>query len=68
MFNNKFCIMDNLLDGFTFDELITAVQSNEPEINEKTVEKVFNEILQAQLKDARFLLKTKMQNILKECK
>lgn len=59
---------DSILDGFTFDDLITAVQSNEKEINPQTVTKVFNEILQSQLQDAKFLLKQNMDYIISESK
>ena len=60
--------MDDLLDGFTHDDLVTAILSNESEINEQTIKKVFNEILQAQLADAKALLKVNMQEVLKICK
>jgi len=33
-FKNKFHVMDDLLGGFTHDDLVTAVLSNESEINE----------------------------------
>jgi len=65
---NKFHVMDDLLDGFTHDDLVTATLSNESEINEQTIKKVFNEILQAQLADAKALLKVNMQEVLKICK
>ena len=65
---DKFHVLDNLLDGFTHDDLITAVISNEPIINEQTIKKVFNEMLQAQLNDAKALLKANMQEVLKICK
>ena len=65
---NKFHVMDNLLGGFTHDDLVTAILSNESEINEQTIKKVFNEILQAQLADAKALLKVNMQEVLKICK
>ena len=65
---NKFHVMDDLLDGFTHDDLVTAILSNESEINEQTIKKVFNEILQAQLADAKALLKVNMQEVLKICK
>jgi len=57
---------DNLLSGITYDDLITAVLSNEHEINEELIKKVYNEILQEQLHDARYLLKLNMGNIIKE--
>ena len=45
--NNKFPfhVLDDLLNGFTHDDLITAVLSNESVITEQTIKKVFNEML-----------------------
>lgn len=63
-----FSFQDSILDGITFDDVITATLSNEQELNEKTVTKVFNEILQTQLEDAKFMLKKHMQDIIKEVK
>ena len=65
---DKFCIHNSLLDGIDFDELITTVYSNEKIINKETIEKVFNEILNAKIHDARYLLKENMSNILNELK
>jgi len=65
---DKFHVLDSLLDGFTHDDLITAVISNEPIINEQTIKKVFNELLQAQLADAKAVLKANIQEVLKICK
>jgi len=59
---------DNILHSITYDDIITAVQSNEPEINEKAVKKVFNEILETALQDAKYSLKHDMEFILNECK
>lgn len=59
---------DSILDGITFDDLITTIQSNEPVIDEMTVTRVYNEILQAQLRDAVYVLQKNMKFILKECK
>jgi hypothetical protein len=64
MFKDQFVVYDNILDGITFDDLITAVLSNEPEVNERTVKKVFKEILETQLKDADYLLEQHMQKII----
>lgn len=66
IYSNKFHSKDSLLDGFSYEDLITAVQSNETEVNERTVIKVFDEILQSQLTDARELLISNMDNIIKE--
>lgn len=56
---------DDLLRGFTFQELIDAVNSNESEINSETVTKVFNEILKEQIEDAKAELKEHMADIIK---
>ena len=65
---NLFSFQDSILDGITIDDVITAVLSNEKVINEQTVTKVFNEILETQLQDAKFMLKKHMQDIIKEVK
>jgi len=67
-FKDKFHVMDDLLSGFTHDDLITAVLANEPEINEQTIKKVFNEMLQQQINEAKAVLKVNMQEVLKICK
>jgi len=67
-YKDKFHILDDLLGGFTHDDLVTAVLANEPEITEQTIKKVFNEMLQQQINEAKSLLKTNMQEVLKICK
>ncbi len=57
---------DDLLTGITFEDLITTVQSNEPNPNSKAVLRVFNEMLSQVVADAEHELKTNMKNILKE--
>ena len=57
---------DNLLRGFTYEELITAVQSNEKEITAQTVEKVYKEMLDANIADAKTDLHSNMKWIIKE--
>ena len=64
----SFHTKDNLLDGITFESLITAIESNERVYDEKTVKKVFNEIRKEVLGDAEFLLRKHMKDILKELK
>lgn len=63
-----FSFQDSILDGITIENVITATLHNEQEVNEKTVTKVFNEILTTQLEDARFMLKKYMQDIINEVK
>ena len=65
---DKFHVLDSLLDGFTHDDLITAVLSNEPVITEQTIKKVFNEMLQESIINAKAVLKANMQEVLKICK
>ena len=55
---------DSLLDGITFEDLIITLQSNEKVIDEEAVKRVFEDLVRANLKDARFLLKEKMQFII----
>lgn len=64
--NTMFSTQDDLLRGITFEDLITAVESNEKVYIEGTVKKVFDEMLQTNLQDAHALLKANMRNILKE--
>jgi len=65
-FKEFFHEKDNLLRGITFEDLITTLQSNEPEINEKTVMKVFNEMWKELLTEAQHELKKDMKQIIKE--
>ena len=63
-----FRFQDSILDGITIDDVITATLSNELEINESTVTKVYNEILKENMENAREMLKIYMQAIIKEVK
>lgn len=65
-FKEYFHLKDNLLHGITFEDLIIALQSNEPKIDEKTVMKVYNEILKMNAQDALHELKSNMHQIIKE--
>ena len=67
-FKDKFHVMDDLLSGFTHDDLITAVLANEPEINEQVIKKVFNEMLQQQINEAKATFKDNLKEVLKICK
>lgn len=59
---------DWLFTGITFDDLITAVESNEPDINESVINRVFNELMKSNLEDAKYDLKQKMPYLLKRLK
>lgn len=65
IYQDKICIHDNILNGFTNDDIITAVLSNEPIINEQTVTKVYNELVRTQLQNARETLQNNMSEILR---
>lgn len=59
---------DNLLDGFTFEQVITALRCNEKTIDEKAVKKVVKEILDSQMEDLQFLLENNMDLIIQKAK
>jgi len=65
VFKQYFVLEDDLLSGITFEELITAVESNEKEINEITVKKTFEEMVRTNLVDSKALLRSNMKSILK---
>lgn len=64
---DRFCIHDNILDEIINDELVTTLLSNEPQITESIIYKVFNEILEMKIKNAEETLKNNMNQILKIC-
>ena len=66
VFKQYFVKEDDLLRGITFDDLITAIESNEKEINEISVKKVFEEMVRTNLVDSKSLLRSNMKSILKE--
>jgi len=57
---------DDLLTGITYDDLITAVQSNEPEVTEQTIIKTLEAMISDNLKDCRYLVKQNMEWIKKQ--
>ena len=59
---------DWLFRGFTFEDLITTLESNESEINPQVVTKVFNELYKANYQDALYELKQNMNLIIKKSK
>jgi len=59
---------DNLLDGFTFGTVITALHCGEKVIDEKAVRKVVKEILDSQLQDLDFLIENNMDKIIAQAK
>jgi hypothetical protein len=56
---------DNLLDGFTFEGIITALHCGEPVINEKVVRKVVLDNLHRCIQDLNHLVDINMDEIIK---
>jgi hypothetical protein len=59
---------DWLFRGFTFEDLITTLESNESEINPQVVMKVFKELHKDNYEDALHGLKQQMNFIIKKSK
>ena len=57
---------DNLLDGITFQDLITAVRCNCPVVNRQTIKKTVQEILEPRLEDMWFLIENNVAEITAE--
>lgn len=55
---------DNMLDGFVVEDLIQALRQ-EPRINRASAYRVFQQILDQRLEDARYLLNMNMDEILR---
>ena len=56
---------DNLLDGFTFEEVIDSLVCNEPDISEATVMRVINNMLQENIENMNALVKNNLPEIIK---
>ena len=59
-----FSVKDSILSAITFEELIDTLQSNEQNIDERAVKRVFDEILKANTKDAYSILNKQMKTII----
>lgn len=59
---------NNILEGITFEELITTIQSNEKEVSSAVVLRVYGEILSKQKRDAITTIVENMDFILDSCK
>lgn len=59
---------DNILDGFTFDDIILAVRCNCRTIDRKAVLQTAREILEGRMEDYRFLLENNLDEIVAEVK
>ena len=60
-------VRDNLLDGVLIKDLIDALHQ-ERVIDESTAEKVFDEIMENRMGDARFILFNNIEAIVAEAK
>ena len=60
--------LDNILDGFTFADVILALQCNGKVIDDNTVRRVIAEILEIALQDMNFLLDNNIDEIIKATK
>lgn len=58
---------DNLLDGFTFDDVILALHHT-AKINEQTAVAVLKDILEQRLTDMKFLFETNIDIIIAKAK
>lgn len=59
---------DNMLDGFTFDDVILAVHHNCREITPDQVRKQVYEILANRLEDLNYLLDKNIEEIMQEAR
>ena len=58
----------NMLDGYSFDVLLLEIQCNLKEINRKTVEEQFLEVLRYKIDDAKEILYNNIDNIVAQAK
>ena len=54
---------DNILDGFTFDDIILAVRCNCRTVDQAAVLKTAREILEMRMEDYNFLLRNNLDQI-----
>lgn len=59
---------DNMLDGFTFDDVILAVHHNCRQITSDQVRKQVHEILANRLEDLDYLLENNIEEIMQEAR
>ena len=59
---------DNMLDGFTFDDVILAVHHNCREITQNQVRQQVHEILANRLEDLYYLLENNIDEIMQEAR
>lgn len=58
---------DNLLDGFTFEDVIQALHM-EPKINQFSARKVLQQILEVRLQDMNFLFESNLEIIVSKAR
>ena len=54
-----------LIDEFTFEDLMLVINCNIKEINEATVTKEFEELLQNKIEETRDIFKCNLKNVVK---
>ena len=59
---------DNILDGFTFDDIILAVRCNCSTIDRKAVLQTAREILEGRMEDYKYILMNNLDEIIAEVK
>jgi hypothetical protein len=64
----NFSLLENILDGISFDDLIDTVNCNVQKISEEMVYVEFGRILGIRMQDAMNKLKTNMHGIMEELK
>lgn len=65
---NDLSTSDNMLDGFTFDDVILAVHHNCREITPDQVRQQVHEILANRLEDLNYLLENNIEEIMQEAR
>ena len=58
----------DFLDGYSFDTLLLEIQCNLKEINRKTVEEQFLEVLNSRIDDAKEIFYNNIDNIVAQAK
>lgn len=59
---------DNMLDGFTFDDVILAVHCSSRQITQDQVRRQVYEILANRLEDLNYLLENNIEEIMQEAR
>ena len=59
---------DNILDGFTFDDIITAARCNCRIVDENAIRRTAREILEQRMIDYKYLLENNLREMIEEVK